>query len=183
MGIEHSRSVTVFGSSEPIEGSEPYDVARRVGRLLAQNGFTVVTGGYGGVMEAASRGATEEGGQTLGITTRAFASFRATPNPFLTHHVEEEGLFERTRELIDRSAGYIILPGKSGTLAELAFLWALHRARLLEDRPIVLLGDLWDRFLNLLKGLELVDGSQLQITHVAVTPEEAVGLIRTRTRQ
>ncbi len=173
--------VAVFGSSEPDEGSAAYAEARAVGRLLATHGYLVVTGGYGGVMEAASRGALEAGGRTLGITTRALSPLRREPNPYLSEHREEPGLFERTRELIDRSAGYIILPGKAGTLAELTFLWALHRARLLGDRPIVLIGAVWSRLLDLLGGQGLLDRPQLDITRVVSTPDEAVEVIRRNT--
>ncbi|HZI94324.1 MAG TPA: LOG family protein [Patescibacteria group bacterium] len=175
-----SRSVAVFGSSDPIETDPLYETARQVGRLLARSGFVVVTGGYAGVMEAASRGALEAGGTTLGITTRALSPLRAAPNPYLTLHLEEADLFDRTRELIGRSAGYIILPGKAGTLAELTFLWALNRARLLQDRPIVLLGASWRSYLEQVATLALVDRREIEITHVAATPEEAVDMIRSR---
>jgi uncharacterized protein (TIGR00730 family) len=173
-----AHGVAVFGSADPLEGDPLYDLARQVGRLLAAEGFTVITGGYGGVMEAASRGALEGGGRTLGITTRALAPLRAGPNPYLSQHLEEEGLFERTRELIHRSEGYIILPGKAGTLAELTFLWAMHRARLLKDRPIVLLGNAWPGFLDAVRSLGLVDPDQLDITVVASSPAEAVARIK-----
>ena len=175
--FHHARCVAVFGSSDPAEGDPLYEQAREVGRLLARRGATVVTGGYGGVMEAASRGAREAGGHALGITTRAFAGTRSGPNPFLTRHCEEEGLFERTRELIGCSAGYIILSGKAGTLAELTFLWALHRARLLGDRPIVLLGERWEQFVESIRALNLVDESQLAVTRVAETASEAVLMV------
>jgi uncharacterized protein (TIGR00730 family) len=174
------RGIAVFGSSEPAEGEPLYAAARRVGGLLAREGYAVITGGYGGVMEAACRGAQEVGGTTYGITTRAFNARRPRPNAYLTHHIEEEGLFERTRELIARSDGFIILAGKAGTLAELTFLWALHRAQLLGDRPIVLLGAPWRQFLQQVDALELVDQDQLTITDVVETPEEAIGVIRRR---
>jgi predicted Rossmann-fold nucleotide-binding protein len=76
--------------------------------------------------------------------------------------------------LIGRSAGYIILHGKAGTLAELTFLWALHRARLLGNRPIVLLGERWERFVESIRALDLVDETQLATTSVVATAEEAV---------
>jgi len=170
--------IAVFGSSEPSEADPLYVTAREVGRLLALSGFVVVNGGYGGVMEAASRGAHDAGGESLGITVRALTERRAGPNRFLTRHRESEGLFERTRELIEESAGYIILAGKSGTLAELTFLWALHRAQMLGNRPVVLLGDFWGRFLALLRELDLVDEGQISITHVTTTAQDAVNTIR-----
>lgn len=171
-------AIAVFGSSEPPEGSAPYELARKVGSLLARSGFVVITGGYGGVMEAASRGAVEAGGECIGVTTRAFRASRTSPNRFLTTHVEEIGLFERTRELIERSDGYIILPGKSGTLAELTFLWALHRAHLLGSRPIVLLGSPWRRYVDQVEALGLVDRDQIAITKIADDAERAVEAIR-----
>lgn len=174
--------MAVFGSSEPTESEPDYAMARRVGELLASEGYTVVTGGYGGIMEAASRGAREAGGRALGITARALTSMRAGPNPYLTRHIEAEGLFDRTRALIDRSLGYIILPGKAGTLAELSFLWALDRARLLGKRPIVLLGEPWRRFLTQVIALEMLDPGQLEITHLATTPEEAVAVLLKKIR-
>lgn len=180
--MDTEQCIAVFGSSEPDEGSALYDQAREVGSLLGRHGFTVVTGGYGGVMEAASRGAVEAGGQTLGITTRELSPLRAGPNPYLSRHLETEGLFERTRELISRSAGYIILRGKAGTLAELSFLWALHRARLQGDRPVVLLGGFWQGFIDEVETLGLVDRSQLAITYVVATPEDAVAVIRRTVR-
>ncbi|MFQ5701770.1 MAG: LOG family protein [Acidobacteriota bacterium] len=176
------RRVAVFGSSESTPGSPLYSMALAVGRLLAEGGFTVVTGGYGGVMEAACRGATQSGGTTVGITTRALSHLGRRPNPFLTCHQEKADLFARTRELIDQSAGYIILPGKAGTLAELTFLWALRRAQLIEDRPIVLLGAVWGRFLEVVRAMAIVDVEQLAITDLADTPEAAIDIMRKKVR-
>lgn len=175
-------AVAVFGSSDPGESDPDYAAARRVGELLARAGCTVVTGGYGGVMEAASRGAREAGGRTVGITARALSPLRRGPNAWLTRHIEADGLFDRTRELIEMSHGYIILPGKAGTLAELTFLWALHRARLLGRRPIVLLGDPWRGFIEKVEALGMLDPAQLAITHITATPEEAVDVILRKIR-
>jgi len=177
LDTEVGRAVAVFGSSDPIESDADYVLARRVGGLLSAAGFLVVTGGYGGVMEAASRGAVEAGGRALGVTARVLSPLRAAPNRWLTEHIEAGDLFERTRELMHRSHGYIILPGKAGTLAELTFLWALHRARLLGDRPIALLGAPWRSFLQQVGSLNLLDGAQMDITHLAATPEDAVALM------
>ena len=171
------RAVAVFGSSDPVEGDPDYALARRVGDLLGREGFLVVTGGYAGVMEAASRGAVEAGGRALGITSSALSPLRASPNRWLTDHIETIDLFERTRELMNRSQGYIILPGKAGTLAEVTFLWALHRARLLGERPIALLGSPWRGFLEGVGTLGLLDRAQFDVTHLADTPEDAVALM------
>jgi len=165
-------AVAVFGSSEPGEGDPLYEQARRVGNLLARSGFLVVNGGYGGVMEAASRGAREGGGRSLGVTTSAFN--RGPGNPFLDEERQEPDLYSRTRRLIELSHAYIILRGKSGTLAELTFLWALNRGGLLPPTRVVLLGECWEGVLRALEERQMVEAEQIRITRLARTPDEAV---------
>jgi uncharacterized protein (TIGR00730 family) len=169
---ERGRAVAVFGSSEPVEGEALYEQARQVGSLLALSGYRVVSGGYGGVMEGASRGAREAGGHSIGVTTSAFR--RGGGNSFLSEEQREPDLFLRTRRLIELSDAYIILRGKSGTLAELMFLWALNRGGLLHSTRIVLLGDFWEDILSSLKNLNMVESDQMAITRMVHTPEQAV---------
>jgi len=167
--------IAVFGSSEPLQGEPLYEEARRVGTLLVTAGYGVVTGGYGGVMEAASRGATEAGGRAVGVTCAIFS--HRTPNPFLTERRHTEDLIERTAVLVAAGRGFVVLHGKSGTLAELTLLWALHRAGSLGPRPVVLLGDAWRPFLHHLVRGGMIEADQLAITRVADDPEDAVGLV------
>ena len=98
------RIVTIFGGSKCGEESEEYAQARRVGQLLAEAGFTICTGGYLGVMEAASRGAHERGGRVLGIVMN---QFKAEPNRYLTDKVASAHFYERLQNLIMRSVGFI----------------------------------------------------------------------------
>jgi hypothetical protein len=165
-------SIAVFGSSEPVQGDPLYDEARRVGQLLAAAGFRVVTGGYGGVMEGASRGAAEAGGSAVGVTCSIFRD--RSPNPYLAETIEKADLHDRTRELVALSDGFVVLMGKSGTLAELAFLWALHRAGCLDRRPVVLLGDPWRHLLRHLVRAGILESPQFDVTRVVDTPEETV---------
>jgi uncharacterized protein (TIGR00730 family) len=167
--------IAVFGSSEPRGGDPLYEQAYRLGALLAAAGYRVINGGYGGVMEAASRGAAEAGGQTLGVACTIF-SWRQ-PNPFLSEVIETPDLFARTRELVERARGFVVMQGKSGTLAELAFLWALHRAGCLERRPVVLLGRGWNGLLRCLEAEGILEVSQLEVTRVVESPEAAVELL------
>ena len=167
--------VAVFGSSEPGEGDPLYEEARRLGALLVQAGYGVVTGGYGGVMAGASRGAAEAGGQAVGVTSAIFAT--REPNPYLTERRETADLVARTGTLIASACGYIVLQGKSGTLAELTLVWALHRAGSLGRRPVVLLGAAWRPFLHHLVRGEMIEDDQLGITHVADDPEDAVAIL------
>ncbi len=165
-------TVAVFGSSEPLEGEPGYEAARQTGRRLAEAGYDVVTGGYGGVMEGASRGIREAGGRSVGVTTEIFSE--RNPNPFLDEVVSTPDLYVRTRELIDRALGFVILPGKSGTLAELTFLWALRRAGQLGRKPVILLGDEWRHLLRHLLRAGILESDQMDVTRVVDTPEEAV---------
>lgn len=169
-------SVAVFGSSEVSREEPAWREAQEVGRLLARAGFRVVSGGYGGVMEAASQGATEGGGKALGITCAAFG--RGPGNRYLTEERLEPDLFGRTRALIEICDAYIILAGKAGTLAELAFLWALHRGGLLGRKPVVLLGGFWSGFVDDLIRRGLLDDTQAAMTAFAPTPEDAVEIVR-----
>lgn len=172
---EGPRTIAVFGSSEPLPGEALYAQARELGHLLARDGYAVLTGGYGGVMEAASRGAAEAGGRAVGVTCSTFTGRQ--PNPYLTREIATDDLHRRTATLIELAHGFVVMPGKAGTLAELAQLWALHRAGCLEDRPVVLLGAGWEALLHHLVEAGIVETSQRRISRIARDPEEAVRAI------
>ena len=167
--------IAVFGSSDPAEGDPLYETARRVGSLLVGAGYDVITGGYGGVMEGASRGAAEAGGRAVGVTCSIFAG--RAPNRYLTERRDTADLLERTGLLVEAARGYVVLHGKSGTLAELTLLWALHRAGSLGPRPVVLLGGAWRPFLHHLVKGAMIEVEQLAITRVAEGPDDAVGWV------
>ena len=111
----NERIVTIFGGSKCCEDDAEYREAHRVGELLAEAGFTICTGGYSGVMEAASRGAHEGGGRVLGITMKQFDK---EPNRYLTEKFPSEHFYERLQRLIMQSIGYIALRG--GMLPEVS---------------------------------------------------------------
>lgn len=169
------RRVAVFGSSEPRENDPLYDLAREVGANLAKAGFDVVTGGYGGVMEAASRGSVESGGGAHGVLCSIFGG--RTGNPYLTSHETTPDLFARTGRLIDHAAAFIVLDGKAGTLAELAFLWALQRAGCLDGRPVVVWSDAWGEVTDVLSRRGHLDRNELDATYRAAQPREAAETI------
>jgi len=134
-------AVSVFGSNGARPGQKAYEVARAVGRTLGQLGYTVVNGGYGGTMEASARGAREAGGSTVGVTCRVWSS---PPNEYIDEVIQTAGLTERIGTLIELGrSGYVVLPGATGTLAELAWVWELACKGLAPPRPIVCLGDFW----------------------------------------
>jgi hypothetical protein len=182
MSAPPTPAIAVFGSSEPPAGTPPYEEAHRLGRLLALAGFAVVNGGYGGVMEASARGVREAGGVAIGVTTRAFDA-RGPGNPFLSVEHREPDLHSRTRRLIETAAAFIILPGKAGTLAELAFLWALRKAGLLGPKPIVLIGAVWEDLIPRLVELGLLESEIAAATRVVRGPEEAVDVVQRALRE
>ena len=169
-------TVAVFGSSEPAPGSPPYREAEEVGRLLARAGYVVVNGGYGGVMEASARGAREAGGSTVGVTTRVFQS-RGSANRFIDREIQEPDLLARTGRLVEEADAFVVLPGKSGTLAEWAFLMALRRSDLLGSKPVVLMGDGWGEILQHLRHLEILGEPECAACHTTDTPEMAVSAV------
>src|SRR5512144_1753665 len=134
------RIVTIFGGSKCCESDLEYAQALRVGGLLADAGFTICTGGYAGVMEAASRGAHERGGRVIGITMN---QFKHEPNRYLTRKVASEHFYERLQRLITQSVGYVALRGGMGTVTEISLVWNKLQTRVLDPRPIVLVGDCW----------------------------------------
>lgn len=134
--------VTVFGSSRCEPGAEAWLTAHRLGRAIARQGWTLCNGGYGGTMEAAAQGAVEAGGHTIGVTCRILR--RSGPNPFIREEVPTSDLLTRLDTLIRLGRAYVVLPGGTGTLLELALVWELMNKSLLRRRsPVVLLGAHW----------------------------------------
>jgi len=133
--------VGVFGSSLPGEGSDAYEEAREVGREVARRGARVVCGGYGGIMEAACRGASEAGGSSLGILLEG----RGNGNAFLTERLRVPDLPARLRALRDESAAWIFLPHGLGTMLEIVWIAESIVKGDVDARPFVLLGEFWRR--------------------------------------
>jgi uncharacterized protein (TIGR00730 family) len=139
--MNHNKIITIFGSSKPKPGEESYERAYLVGKTLAEAGFGICNGGYGGTMEAGSKGAKDVGGVTIGITCNIFG--RSGPNAFLDEIIETNDLHTRLTKLIDIACGYVVLPGGSGTLVELSLVWELVAKKLITQKPIILMGDFW----------------------------------------
>jgi uncharacterized protein (TIGR00730 family) len=134
------RIVTIFGGSKCGPDSDEYREAREIGSRLAKAGFTICTGGYLGVMEAASRGAREAGGRVFGIVMN---QFKSEPNRYLTDKVATDHFYDRLQNLITRSVGFVALRGGMGTVTEVSLVWNKLQTRVLDRRPIVLVGDCW----------------------------------------
>lgn len=174
MSATQERIVTIFGGSRCAEDSAEYAQARRVGQLLAQAGYTICTGGYLGVMEAASRGARESGGRVLGIVIN---QFKAEPNRYLTDKVATEHFYERLQQLINRSVGFIALRGGMGTVTEMSLVWNKVQTGVIGARPLVLLGDCWPPVVEAWRKFLFVNDRDVALLDFADTPERALEII------
>jgi uncharacterized protein (TIGR00730 family) len=145
--------VTVFGGSQPKPGDPAYSQARHLGQLLGSAGYTVLTGGYIGTMEAISRGAAESGGHVIGITCDEIEAWRSvSPNPWIQEEIRYPTVRQRLFGLIEGCEVAVALPGGIGTLAEVAEMWSHLQTGAISARPLILVGDEWrivmDQFIN-----------------------------------
>ena len=169
--------IAIFGSSRPEPETEQYEHARLIGHALAEAGWVVVTGGYRGIMEGASRGAKENGGSTIGVTTAFLDNKGLRPNAYVDTVIQTPTYADRLLKLTELSDGYVIMRGGSGTLTELFFSWELEKNKSIPPRPIVLFGEQWRRIIDFLAGElpdELSFSSYLDLLRYSNDPEEVV---------
>ena len=173
--------VTVFGSARTQEDSPYYRMGMEVGGALADAGFTVMTGGGPGIMEAASRGAKEAGGRTVGCTIRIDEEEDA--NAYLDTCKEFNYFFVRKVMLVKYSYGFIVMPGGYGTLDEVFETATLVQTGKIEDFPIVLMGaDFWQPMLGFMEetlvAQGMIDPEDFAAITVTDDAQEAATLIR-----
>ncbi|MFL6468097.1 MAG: LOG family protein [Pyrinomonadaceae bacterium] len=168
------RIVTIFGGSKCRHDSEEYKDAQRLGGLLAKAGFTICTGGYLGIMEAASRGAREAGGRVFGIVMN---QFKAEPNRYLTDKVATDHFYDRLQNLITRSVGFVAFKGGMGTVTEVSLVWNKLQTRVLERRPIVLIGDCWKGVVQAWQDNLVVSAEDVSFLLFAKDADEACQMI------
>lgn len=172
----NSRTVTIFGSGNAADGDKIFNLAYELGGLCAKAGFTIANGGYGGTMLAAAKGAKQAGGKTVGITCSAFGP--KSPNEFITENIITENLAQRVAKLIEIGDAYVILPGGTGTLLELADIWELtNKGFVNPPKPIILLTDFFRPLLDI---IALDDKNSVQFVTVARTPLQAVKILKER---
>ena len=137
-------NISVFGGSQPKAGDAAYAEAQELGKLLAQRGHTVLTGGYIGTMEAVSRGASEAGGHVIGVTCVDIENWRKVgANRWVKEEWRKQTLIERLQALVEGCDAALALPGGPGTLTEVSLMWNLMIVESLHRRPLILIGDGW----------------------------------------
>ena len=136
--------VTVFGGAAPKPEELEYQDAMRLGRLLAQAGHIVLTGGYMGTMEAVSRGAAEAGGHTIGVTCEEIERWRnSRANAWVQEEWKRGTLSQRLDSLMDNADALLALPGGPGTLTEISLAWNRLLVASLTPRPLIVIGESW----------------------------------------
>jgi uncharacterized protein (TIGR00730 family) len=172
--------VAVFGAAFLPDDGPAYRIARELGGRLAKEGWAVATGGYGGTMEAASRGASEAGGHTIGITCETLSRTGRRTNPWIREEIRCETVRERLIALVRKADAAVALDGGIGTLAELAFCWVQIQTGELSPRPLIVVGPAWKETLR--SFFHAADGyvkdPDKALIGFAASPLEAVRMIQ-----
>ena len=174
-------SVSIFGSTRIKPEDEVYQKAEQIGRLLAENGFGVITGGGPGVMEAANKGAASAGGNSIGLNIEL--PLEQKPNPYANITLHFRYFFVRKVMFVKYAVAYIILPGGFGTMDELFESMTLIQTHKIKPFPVILVGSsYWKGLLDWMKGVVLREGkispSDLDILQVIDEPTEIIKTIK-----
>jgi len=166
------KTITIFGTGRAKSGDAAYMLAYKLGKLLAEAGFTIANGGYGGTMLAAAKGSAEVGGKSIGVTCSIFAG---VSNEYISREIVTDSLDKRLETLIQLGQGYVVLPGGTGTLLELAKVWELrNKGFLKKDKPIILVGGFWEPLIDL---IAIDDPDSSRYIHQVDKPEQVLELI------
>ena len=175
------KAVTIFGSARVAPTDIYYQKAERLAQLLAKNGFSVITGGGPGIMEAGNKGATEAGGQSIGMNIRL--PFEQKPNPYANIRIDYKYFFTRKVMFVKYAVAYVIMPGGFGTMDELFEALTLIQTKRIKSFPLILMGsDYWQGLLDWLKKTMLAEGkilpADLELIQIIDDPEEVVKHIK-----
>jgi uncharacterized protein (TIGR00730 family) len=174
--------VTVFGSARTRVGSHDYELARKMGAGIARLGFTVMTGGGPGIMEAANRGAKEAGGCSVGCNIKL--PFEQVPNEYVDRSVTLYYFFVRKALLLKYSYAFVVMPGGAGTLDELFEALTLIQTGKIQNFPIVIMGtEYWRELTDLLDKmarLGTINAADVDLVYVTDSVEEAIEHIRAK---
>jgi len=175
-----TRGISIFGSARTHEDDPMYEAARETARLLAENGFEIITGGGPGIMEAANRGAFEAGKVSVGCNIEL--PFEQLPNPYQNKSLSFKYFFVRKTMFIKYSNAYVIFPGGFGTMDELFEALTLIQTRKIRNFPVVLFGSqYWQGMLQWITSMMLNEGNissdDLGLIHLTDSPKDAVEFI------
>jgi uncharacterized protein (TIGR00730 family) len=170
-----SKTIAVFGSARVQPNTDVYEECYQVGRALAQAGYITLTGGYAGVMEAASRGAAEAGGVVHGATVETLERIgERRVNQWVSQEFRYPRLRERINHLIDKSDAYVVMKGGVGTLQELVEVWQLMRLGDIPHKPLFIYGDFWKPVIRDMLAGGYTDDKDMSYILEVETPQEIV---------
>jgi hypothetical protein len=174
-------AVTIFGSARSKPGDKYYTMAEELGGMLAREGFTVITGGGPGAMEAANKGAFEAGGQSVGLNI--VLPFEQKLNPYNNIHINFRYFFVRKVMFVKYAMSYVIFPGGFGTMDELFEALTLIQTDKIKPFPVILIGsEYWDGLLTWINDTMLKEGmisaEDKWIYTVVDSPRDAVEIIK-----
>ncbi len=170
-------AVTIFGSAR-VKAEDPfYNKAEMLARRLAQKGFSVITGGGPGIMEAANKGAAEAGGKSIGMNIRL--PFEQKPNPYANISIEYKYFFVRKVMFVKYAVAYVIFPGGFGTLDELFEALTLIQTKRIKSFPVILIGqEYWGGMIDWLRNTmvreDKIVAEDLDFIKIVDDPDEAV---------
>jgi uncharacterized protein (TIGR00730 family) len=167
--------ITVFGSSKPINNEEQYLTAYNLSKQLALSGFDICTGGFNGIMEAASKGAVEGGAEAIGVTVNLWSG---RTNKYLTKEIVCDTLFQRIDKLIELGDGFVVLQGGTGTLLELAAVWEYFNKDLLDSRPIACHSKIWKTIVSEMNEQMKLEGRNFDIVKAFDSTEEIMDFLK-----
>lgn len=145
------KKVCIFGSYKDLSQETKEEIVR-LGKMLAQKGITVMSGGFGGTMEDVSRGAKSVGGKTIGVTCYVWDKALYTKaNNFIDEEIVADSLLERIDIMVKEADAFVVFPGGTGTLLELSVTLEYINKGLIEPKPIIILGDFWKQVFSCLK--------------------------------
>jgi uncharacterized protein (TIGR00730 family) len=175
--------VTVFGSARIQRDDPHYELARKMGAAIARLGFTVITGGGPGIMEAANRGAKDAGGRSVGCTIELPSEQPA--NAYLDRCVRLHYFFVRKTLLVKYSYAFVVMPGGAGTLDELFEALTLIQTAKIKNFPIVIMGtDYWKELIGFIDKMArrgMIAPADLNLIYATDSVEQAVEHIRSKT--
>lgn len=172
--------ITVFGGSAPKPGEQAYQEAYRLGWRIGEGRHTLLTGGYIGTMEAASRGCHEAGGHVIGVTCDEIESWRPVkPNRWVVEEIRRKTVKDRLFTLIESSDAAIALPGGAGTLAEIAVMWNQLQVQAIPIRPLVLVGTGWEQTFETMRShlAEYIPATHLELIRFAQDTSAAYQIV------